>query len=142
MSKGRDMPGVLMRARAGEAYPSGFPWKGLCWGEARGWFEVRGVVVCVRCLVPHFGCPRWSQPCTHLSTRAPPLPPHAGCHTGPHWVFFLNEMLSRCFNIRQEAFLQALAVPRSAEPVRGKNPLPDSAGDTGNLLLQNCCIFS
>lgn len=122
------MPGVLMKGRAGEARPPGSP------GLGGGWAWVWGLqgVPCAPWWVPGH-LPHLTSLCTPLS-----LLMHYQTPRG----LFLSEMLLRSLNIRQGVFSQPLAVPRSAAPVRGRNPLPDSTRDAGTVALQNCGIFS
>ena len=89
---------------------------GVVWGP--GGCGLRGVP-CAPCWVP-LG---WSQPCTHLTSLCTPLSLPVRYSSVPRWAplgLFLNEMLLRSLNIRQEVFSQVLAVPGSTATVRGR----------------------
>lgn len=130
------MPGVLMKGRAGEAHPPGFPWQGPCWGDARGRFGVRGSAWGDS--GPTSGASEWSQPRTHLTGPCPRLSLPTRCNQEPRRTplgLFFNEMLSRSLNIRQEAFFPALAVPHSGSARSGQGGAetrcPTPAGTRG-----------
>lgn len=98
-------------------------------------------------LCPTSGAPGWSQPCTHVTSPCAPLslPMH---YEEPRWTplgLFLNEMLSRSLNIRQEVFSQALAVLRSAAPVWGREQAetrcPTATGTRGPFRSKTAVSF-